>query len=727
MLNRYTFSIGKSRKQINNNAYPYVNYSIERIEDEVLSKYITPKLTLSIQCSDDLKEYTKIQNKISITSAFVNDNYHTKYKTSTLNVTNVNTTDYIIEGYIENRVPLFLRRLYIDIDNILVIGFNEEHCFNIYDTDIRLYLDYNDHKLELRCVYLDDYTLICREYDTVVLKKPDINNVKSIHREDWVINAQNISFFLLEPSETIDIPITQTFGIAVNDFNSYTKNIVNSLIPKFRDTEKDLYVPVTKITTEQYKSVTDYIFNLHFLSRDFETWKLKDNALWNGVEQDYTFNKHLFDDIPNALEYNHISDLIGYLGFTNNDVKYSKLVLKKSFLRLSYYDGEDLETANLLGYYTVFMDNSGLLSKYNKNKLKGWYNQLNTQQGGFNDVFGIGTLSFPKTPHQSMDNSTRLDSRIHIKGNLKSGQSSEGLNIFLHKQFNKDLTEKTIYLRIEFNNAKYGRTVPMMLPYFYKSDDPTKIGKLKSFKEIVEDEKNGGYTLADFIKYHNIKIKVKNDFENNRYIYWLDRDTYNFETPDDTSTVMFNLYEAKISNSTRSIKTDTDIINTLSNYTLTYKQSIVDKDDDVVLFVPKVSYRLIQTTNTSNKKISDKSVISKQSKFNITINTGNLEKYTDYKTFLDTAQLGKQVVFVKNTENYTIYKIITRQTEDRYDVNASVVVSNRSGKIQVEHYKTFMRLIGSQNNILLATAQSKDVVDGQVLTSEEVTLELRRD
>lgn len=65
--------------------------------------------------------------------------------------------------------------------------------------------------------------------------------------------------------------------------------------------------------------------------------------------------------------YEYQSDLLSYLGFTNDDIKYQKSKLKKSFLRLSFYDSDNIGNQNLLHTATIFIDSGNLFAKYIKN------------------------------------------------------------------------------------------------------------------------------------------------------------------------------------------------------------------------------------------------------------------------------------------------------------------------------------------------------------------------
>ena len=79
----------------------------------------------------------------------------------------------------------------------------------------------------------------------------------------------------------------------------------------------------------------------------------------------YEIYKDLRDKRVKLTEYQ--SDLLSYLGFDDDDVKYQKSKLKKSFLRISFYDSDNIANQNLLHTATIFLDSGELFAKYIKN------------------------------------------------------------------------------------------------------------------------------------------------------------------------------------------------------------------------------------------------------------------------------------------------------------------------------------------------------------------------
>ena len=165
----------------------------------------------------------------------------------------------------------------------------------------------------------------------------------------------------------------------------FVKKIKNSIIPDFIDLEKIKYAPAfieEKLNEETVEDTggTTYLatgltFNLHFRTRisgetsyDFEdVWHLND-----AVE---TWNGNGIDDTPKTREglytdenFVNSSNLIGYLGFTDDDIYNQKNRVKQSFIRLSFYDSDNPLTQNLLYYSTIFFDSGDLFGKYVKRK-----------------------------------------------------------------------------------------------------------------------------------------------------------------------------------------------------------------------------------------------------------------------------------------------------------------------------------------------------------------------
>ena len=201
--------------------------------------------------------------------------------------------------------------------------------------------------------------------------------------------------------------------------------------------EKVKYAPYY-LNNNKYSPLTSVTYNLHFRCRDVNSdgWQYIENSssLWNsGVT-------------PSNLADNNWSDMLYYLGFTDGDVQNQKMKLKKSFLRLSFYDSKDILTQKLLYYSTIFMDGGELFGKYLKAK-----NELLKAKKVTNNV----VLNSCETDY-------RLDCNFTVRDEYFTEKSSEGFNFYYFPDAIEN-GERTIYMKVEFNHAKYGRTIPMIV------------------------------------------------------------------------------------------------------------------------------------------------------------------------------------------------------------------------------------------------------------------------
>lgn len=344
------------------------------------------------------------------------------------------------------------------------------------------------------------------------------------------------------------------------------------------------------------------------------------------------------DDRNKLKEYQ--SDLLSYLGFTNDDVKYQKSKLKKSFLRISFYDSDNIANQNLLHTATIFLDSGELFAKYIKNIDTEDTYKVNS---GFTDNKGgveyvaneiieskiyrkldadlqkkcvingelmaiVGSSTIPITDSATVydksgvrvnrepmrekalqksdfsDNISelerlRLSSQIEVCDKNSSKRSSEGFYFYTYKNNDNGVFPSDIYMRVEFNHAGYGRTVPFMMPYIRKAEEDETNGvdrykgrenKIKTFDDIcydwsdidfdkpfdarkneypLKDEDEVGYGTVRYIKYAYIKWKYRYDKHTQKHVYYLDPDVYGSGVTTDNvhgNNIILNLYEGKV-------------------------------------------------------------------------------------------------------------------------------------------------------------------------------------
>ena len=255
--------------------------------------------------------------------------------------------------------------------------------------------------------------------------------------------------------------------------------------------------------------------------------------------------KKLRDERVKLTEYQ--SDLLSYLGFTNDDVKYQKSKLKKSFLRISFYDSDNIANQNLLHTATIFLDSGDLFAKYIKNietedeyktteavtaqenpkisfkagsiLTSSEYKKLDDENrkkcvvngellavvGGSStdedkytvyDKAGMAINREPMRKRALKDSDfgdnidelerLRMSSQIVVTDKNSSKRSSEGFYFYTYKTNDNGVYPSDIYMRVEFNHAGYGRVIPFMMPYIRKSEEALKDNNSPGYKRYAD-------------------------------------------------------------------------------------------------------------------------------------------------------------------------------------------------------------------------------------------------
>jgi hypothetical protein len=382
--------------------------------------------------------------------------------------------------------------------------------------------------------------------------------------------VNSVWVYVTLPLASIEFPLSSVTGNdtffeqGINE--NFVTHQVNKAKNKFTEMEKYIYHPVFKVYENMeyvYKPIRVIKFNLHFRQRDEEGWIVKDDGLWNGMSENGLYGDvtqtnvvKFFSYMPNSsnwtLDRGRQSDLLCYLGFGNSDVKYQKSKLKKSFLRLSFYDSPNRANQNLLSYSTIFLDAGTIFSRMMKgSNRKGLYvhsgSEFNTT---FNDIKVDTEPCFEN--HNYLDVNTieqfRLSSQI-VVGDRLSESCSDGFYLYLWADNDNGSVPSDVYMRVEFNHAGYGRVVPMTMPYLYGTNDD----KIYTMEEIAgiwaRNNPNRGWGIRANEKFSYIHFKYVYDSEAKMHVYYLDPDTYGFGGYYDSSVpdeLNLNLYEPKI-------------------------------------------------------------------------------------------------------------------------------------------------------------------------------------
>ncbi|MBP5456522.1 MAG: hypothetical protein J6Y37_08480, partial [Paludibacteraceae bacterium] len=228
------------------------------------------------------------------------------------------------------------------------------------------------------------------------------------------------------------------------------------------------------------------------------------------------------------------------------DVKFQKNKLKKSFLRLSFYDSTNPANQNLLSYSTIFYNSGNAFAKYARY----------VERDGYFTVSPNGTLTrglvgcrVNREPESTSLNGEypedyRISSQFVVSDKYLSNSSSDGFYLYLWKDSFNGKIPSDIYMKVEFNHAGLGRTIPFMMPY---KDNALGI---KTFSEILSDWNGSNrYGIRKYIRYSYIRFKYRYDIDTGIHVYYLDDNVYGnsvYTTNFNDGTITLNLYEAKI-------------------------------------------------------------------------------------------------------------------------------------------------------------------------------------
>jgi hypothetical protein len=287
------------------------------------------------------------------------------------------------------------------------------------------------------------------------------------------------------------------------------------------------------------------------------------------------------------------SDLLGFLNFDNNDVFYQKSRIAKSFLRFTFYDSCDPQTQSLLATSSVFLNEHDLYKKFIDNSRKGVHDYLqfaltmdetliankirvttermatSKEYDDTNPPKDIIKINRPEGEppvdtdrYISLKEDARLSSRFVIDNKYSTDTSSEGFYIYIFREYAEKLHPKRIYMKIEFNHAGIGKTIPFIVPMKWteKNDDNEVYPERRvTLSNKVETQEQGeetptalsdldylkqGYPLSWVYSQSYIPLYAVYDFKNKEYGYVFDK-RYVTES---NGVIDLNLFEIKIKN-----------------------------------------------------------------------------------------------------------------------------------------------------------------------------------
>jgi len=356
----------------------------------------------------------------------------------------------------------------------------------------------------------------------------------------------------------IDIPLGGNFSLnGMQDMLSNEKffeKIKGDVLPAIVDKEKIVVYPavyyVEQETGEEKFALADEIdINFHFRRRwqyrginriITDGWSADDRYGWTTGQTNCEEGKD-YDGKPfDPTNYDERSDLVGYLGFDDDDIFYQKMKVKKSFLRLMFYDSKNVLNKNLLAYSTSFLDSGKLFIKYslvrNNEKLFKYVNETEYYENEM-AMFEPGRQPVLETPKSDFEfenekyDDLRLSSGIVLKDKYNDDASSDGFYLYIFKQDAPSENPIDLYLKAEFNNAKYGKTLNLMIP-ISSTGVPIRFGDtgttvsgetVDAFPMDFTIENESGQTMFDFDSYYNslfINVKCRYDKTLRKFIYY---------------------------------------------------------------------------------------------------------------------------------------------------------------------------------------------------------------
>lgn len=206
------------------------------------------------------------------------------------------------------------------------------------------------------------------------------------------------------------------------------------------------------------KSLTFNIFlrQRHFFEDEMEwklssynngtnTWEYDENAMWNSYTYSGAIGNYRYNDSTKDT-----GDLLGDLGFDDNDVLNQNKRLAKTFIRLLFFDSKDRATQTLLFYSTIFINTTDMYSKLIKNIASHQKKEIDEE--------------YVSIVNKNKDLQLTCSFSCYDKNNMT--HSSEGFYVYLFPSLVDKVRDENgvprIYMRAEFNHAKYGKTIPLV-------------------------------------------------------------------------------------------------------------------------------------------------------------------------------------------------------------------------------------------------------------------------
>lgn len=373
----------------------------------------------------------------------------------------------------------------------------------------------------------------------------------TIKDSDQIIKFKQFMALFKVTDYTI-IPLAIGQGTALNLFQDNNLSYLFEPNP-IVDMERDVYSPkALSGDTDVY----EIQFNLHFRTRQLPEWTVdEDNKDENGwfatdMKQYQDEEVNYYDDVQSH------GDLLGFLNFSNGDVYYQKKKIAKSFLRISVYNEPNPNTQVLLHTGTMFLDEHMLFGRYTKGLVEQQYRMVSNNPPerlttSIPTVLGEPLKYDRDYPNGifSFDDNVRLECTFNALNKYESDTTSEGFYMYIFREYCRNLHDTVVYMKVEFNHAGVGRTIPFYLPMKPKKnpDELTYEGRMESAyclsNEDDREEMLKGIPMQDYNLYSYIPVHLKFNKDTNQFMYYF-AGPY-AEAIEHEHKLTFNLFEIK--------------------------------------------------------------------------------------------------------------------------------------------------------------------------------------
>lgn len=477
------------------------NFYIEKLSDE----------TIKIFKCEDITIFSPLKNKETNLLKFT-----TLFNVNLLTNRNIEPKVYINGEVLKNKK--ICNGDYVIYDNIYLLKktddagdivyenkkYNTTEKFYFYDNkqkynEIELFLGVDNNGNDIRNILYWEYDKNNeKSFEIVEYLKNNFHSIIFSHKNAkyFSFNDKNIEFkkdfndktdaFIFYEKNEIDLFLNSNEffdpSLLKNEYynNFYVDEKKKKCINKPIDMEKQIFVP--RLNVEYNYSKNNTIVNeINFKIKLRERKNEKD---WR-------------ENIISSGAYNNTNpSLLTEIGFTEDDIKYQKNSLKKSFLRLSFFDKPNRGSQSLLYYSTIFFNTNIFFSDYVTN------NKINECEFSIKNIFDYFNCS-------------------------------EGYYLYLFPSLCKNDIPTTIYMKAEFNHAKYGKIIPLVLP----TNENYKTGYIhENYEDGINNLFNDMY----------IKVNIMYDTKINKYVWFFENKNVSFYNDKKIEMILFEPIVNKI-------------------------------------------------------------------------------------------------------------------------------------------------------------------------------------